>query len=192
MDVLILVGGFTVFCTAGHAGRLCARDLRRSSPRSGSICRSKRSCCKISDGMDELLAAGDPVLHPGRRHHGRRRHGRAPRQSRQGLRRLHPRRPGARQHPGLDHVRLHLGLFGRRHRLDRLGDDPADDQERLSAPVRGQCHDLRLAAAAADPALAQRRDLFARRRRHDLGRASVHGRRHTRAAARPVADDPVL
>ena len=48
-----------------------------------------------------------------------------------------------------------------------------------------------LAAAAADPALAQRGDLFARGRRHDLGRASVHGRRHPGPAARPVADDPV-
>ena len=32
------------------------------------------------------------------------------------------------------------GLVGRRHRLDRLGDDPADDQERLSAALRGQRH----------------------------------------------------
>ena len=49
-----------------------------------------------------------------------------------------------------------------------------------------------LAAAAADPALAQRGDLFARRRRHDLGGASVHRRHHPGPAARPVADDPVL
>ena len=55
------------------------------------------------------------------------------------------------------------------------GDDPADDQERLSAAVRGQCHDLRLAAAPAAAAVAQHDHLFARRRRHHLGRAPVHG-----------------
>ena len=125
-----------------------------------------------------------------RRDHGGRRHGRAAGQSRQGVRRLHPRRHGAGQHPRLDDVRLHLGLVGRRHRRGRLGDDPADDQERLSAAVRGQRHDLRLAAAAAAAALAQHDHLFARGRRHDLGRASVHGRRHPGPAARPLADRP--
>ena len=135
-----------------------------------------------------LSAAGDPVLHPGRRHHGRGRHGGAHHQPRQGVRRLHARRAGAGQHPGLDHVRRHLGLVGGRHRLDRLGDDPADDQERLSAAVRGQRHDLGLAAAAADPAVPQRGDLFARRRRHGVGGAPVHGRRDPGPAARAVAD----
>ena len=62
-------------------------------------------------------------------------------------------------------------------------------KERLSAAVRGQRDDRGLAAAAADPAIAQRGDLFARRRRHDLGRASVHRRHHPGPAARPVADD---
>ena len=190
MDVLILIGGFTVAVPARHAGRLCAgprRDPRGAVDRPAARSRHAEDLRRHG----RLLAAGHPVLHPGRRHHGRRRHGRAPRQPRQGVRRLHPRRPGAGQHPGLDHVRLHLRLVGRRHRLDRLGDDPADDQERLSAPVRRQRDDLGLAAAAADPALAQRGHLFARGRRHDLGRAPVHGRHHSRPAARAVADGPV-
>jgi hypothetical protein len=53
------------------------------------------------------------------------------------------------EHSRLDHVRVHFRLFGRGHRGGRLGDDPADDQERLSAPVRGERDDLRLAPAAA-------------------------------------------
>ena len=73
------------------------------------------------------------------------------------------------------------GLVGGRHRLDRLGDDPADDQERLSAAVCRQRDDLGFAAAAADPAFPQRGDLFAGRRRHSVGGAPVHGRRDTRA-----------
>ena len=161
---------------ARHAGRLRARPC--GDPR-GAVDRPSARGGHAQDlrRHGRLSAARDPVLHPVRRHHGRRRHGRAHRQSRQGVRRLHPRRAGAGQHPRIDHVRLHLGLVGRRHRLDRLGDDPADDQERLSAAVRRQRHDLGLAAAAADPALAQRGDLFARRRRHRVGRAPVHGRR---------------
>ena len=39
-------------------------------------------------------------------------------------------------------------------------------------------------------ALAQHDHLFDRRRRHDLGRAPVHGRHHSGAAARAVADHP--
>ena len=172
---------------ARHAGRLCARPCRhfrravdRPAARSGHAQDLRRH--------GRLRAARDPVLHPGGRHHGGRRHGRAPRQSCQGVRRLPARRAGAGQYPGLDLLRLHLGLVGRRHRLDRLGDDPADDQERLSAAVRRQRDDCRLAAAAADPALAQRGDLFACGRRHDLGRAPVHRRHHPGLAARAVAD----
>ena len=191
MDILILLGGFTVAVPARHAGRLRARPRRdprraldRPAARSrhaqdlrrhGRLSRCWRS--RSSSWPARIMAEGGMA----ERH----------RQPRQGVRRLHPRRPGAGQHPRLDHVRLHLGLVGRRHRLDRLGDDPADDQGRLSAPVRRQRHDLGLAAAAADPALAQRGDLFARRRRHDLGRAPVHGRRHPGPAARAVADGPV-
>ena len=106
----------------------------------------------------------------------------------QGVRRLHPRRAGAGQHPRQHALRLHLRLVGRRHGVDRLGDDPADGEGRLSARVRHQRHDLRLGAGADDPAVAQRRDLFARRRRHDLGRASVPRRHLPGPAVRPVPD----
>ena len=174
MDVLILVGSFAVLCLLGmpvaYALGLAAilAALWIDIPLEAVM-------LKVVRRHERLLAAGDPVLHPGRRDHGGRRHGRAPRQPRQGVRRLHPRRHGAGQHRRLDHVRLHLRLVGRRHRGGRLGDDPADDQERLSAPVRRQRHHLGLAAAAAAAALAQHDHLFARRRRHDLGRAPVHG-----------------
>ena len=60
----------------------------------------------------------------------------------------------------------------------------------LSARLRHQRHDLRLGAGAADPAVAQRGDLLARRRRHGLGRAPVPRRRVPRAAVRPVPDRP--
>ena len=59
---------------------------------------------------------------------------------------------------------------------------------RLSAAVRGQRDDLGLAAAAADPAVAQHGDLFAGRRRHRVGGAPVHRRRDPGPAARRVAD----
>ena len=143
---------------------------------------------KVSGGMSGFSLLAIPFFILCRRDHGGRRHGRAAGQSGQGLRRLHPRRHGAGQHRRLDDVRLHLRLVGRRYRGGRLGDDPADDQERLSAAVRGQRHHLGLAAAAAAAAVPQHDHLFARRRRHDLGRAPVHGRRHPGAAARPVAD----
>ena len=84
----------------------------------------------------------------------------------------------------------HLRLVGRRHGGGRIGDDPADDQERLPAAVRGERHHLGLAAAAARSALAQHDHLFDRGGRHDLDRPSVHGRHHSGAAARPVADHP--
>jgi len=50
---------------------------------------------------------------------------------------------------------LHFRLLRRRHRCSRLGHDPADDQERLSAAVRCECDDFRLVAAAARTTLAQ-------------------------------------
>ena len=187
MDILILVGSFTVLCLLGMPVAYALGPRRH--PRRAMDRHSARS--RHAQGLrrhERLLAAGHPVLHPGRRDHGGRRHGRAPRQSRQGLRRLHSRRDGAGQHRRLDHVRLHLRLLRRRYRGGRLGDDPADDQERLSAPVRRQRHHLGLAAAAAAAALAQHDHLLARRRRDDLGRASVHGRGDPGAAARPLAD----
>ena len=187
MDILILVGSFTVVCLLGMP---VAYALGLAAILGGAVDRpAARS--RDAQGLrrhERLLAAGDSVLHPRRRHHGGRRHGRAAGQSRQGVRRLHPRRHGAGQYRGLDDVRLHLGLLGRRYGGGRLGHDPADDQERLSALVRRQRHDLGIAAAAAAAALAQHDHLFARRRRHDLGRAAVHGRHRPGAAARAVAD----
>jgi len=47
---------------------------------------------------------------------------------------------------------LHLGLLGRRYRVDRLGDDPADDQAGLPARLRHQRDHLRLGAGPDDPA----------------------------------------
>ena len=189
MDVLILIGSFAVVCLLGmpvaYALGLAAilAALWIGMPLEAVM-------LKVSGGMSSFSLLAIPFFILCRRDHGGRRHGRAAGQPRQGLRRLHPRRHGARQHPRLDHVRLHLGLVGRRHRRGRLGDDPADDQERLSAPVRRQRHDFRLAAAAAAAALAQHDHLFDRRRRHRLGRAPVHGRRHSGAAARALADHP--
>jgi hypothetical protein len=46
----------------------------------------------------------------------------------------------------------HFRLGGRRHLGGRLGDDPADGEERLSAGVRHQCHDHGVGAGAADAA----------------------------------------
>ena len=54
---------------------------------------------------------------------------------RQCVRRLHPRRPRAGEHRCLEPVRLHFGLVGCRHLVDRLGDDPADGD----APVIRAC-----------------------------------------------------
>ena len=53
-------------------------------------------------------------------------------------------------------LRRHLRLVGRRHRVDRLGDDPADGQAGYPQRLRHQRDDLRLGAGAADPAVAQR------------------------------------
>ena len=91
------------------------------------------------------------------------------------------RRAVGGQHPRHDVYERHLRLGGRRHLGDRLGDDPADGEIRLSAGVRDQCDDHRLGAGAARAAEPQRRDLFAGDRRHDLDRQPVHGRRRCRA-----------
>ena len=147
---------------------------------------------KVSDGIRRLLAARDPVLHPRRRDHGRGRHGGAAGQPGQGLRRRHPRRPGARQHPRLD-------IFG-----CISGSSVADTASIGSVMIPQMIKHgyprvfainvtiSRLGAAAADPAVAQRGDLFACGRRHDLGRAPVHRRRHSGAAVRACADRAVL
>ena len=85
----------------------------------------------------------------------------------------------------------HLRLGGGRHLRDRLGDDPADGEERISARVRDQRDDHRLGAGTAGAAEPQRGDLFARHRRHHLDHQPVHGRRRARPAARPLAGHSV-
>jgi hypothetical protein len=97
---------------------------------------------------------------------------RAPGRLRLALRRLHPRRPVAGEHPGLDLLRRHLRFVGGRHRLDRLGDDPADGKQGLSARLRRRRDGQRFGAGDPDPAQPQRGDLFARRRRHGVDRAA--------------------
>jgi hypothetical protein len=59
------------------------------------------------------------------------------------------------------------------------------------APVRRQRDLRRLVAAAADPALAQRGHLLAGRRRLHLGRRPVSRRRHPRRPGGAVPDGPV-
>ena len=172
---------------ARRAGRLRARAWRRSIAAMWVDIPLEAVMLKISDGTDDFALLAIPFFVLAGAHHGRGRHGGAPDQPRQGVRRLHPRRPRAGEHPRQHAVRLHLGLVGRRHRVDRLGDDPADGQGRLSARVRHQRHDLRLGAGAADPAVAQRGDLLARRRRHDLGRAPVPRRHLSRACCSACA-----
>ena len=187
MDVLVLLGSFTLLCALGVpvAYALGLAALRRRAV--------VRHPARGGDAEDlrrdrRFRAARHPVLRAGRRDHGRRRHGGAPDQPGQGVRRLHPRRPRAGEHPRQHAVRLHLGLVGRRHRVDRLGDDPADGQGRLSADLRHQRDDLRLGAGAADPAFAQRGDLLARGRRHRFGGAPLSRRHLPRAALRAVPD----
>ena len=95
---------------------------------------------QIASGRQQVLAAGDPLLRAGRRHHGGRRHGASADRLRRRVRRLHPRRPVAGQHPGLDLLRRDLGLVRGRHGVDRLGDDSADGEEGLSARLRHRGH----------------------------------------------------
>ena len=104
---------------------------RRSSPRCGSTCRSKRSCSRSPTGMDDFALLTIPffVLAGAIMSEG----GVARRLVdlakvfvgfiRGGLALVNVLASTL--------LRLPLGLVGRRHRLDRLGDDPADGEERL-------------------------------------------------------------
>ena len=181
MDILVLLGSFASSVRARRAGGVCARAVRS---RRGDVGRHPARSRHAQDlgRHRRLRAAGDSVLRAGGRHHGRRRHGDAPGQPRESVCRVHSRWPGAGQHPRQHALRLHLGVVGRRHGVDRLGDDSADGQGGLPARVRHQRHDLRIGAGAADPAVAQRRHLLAGSGRDDLSRASVSCRHLSRAA----------
>ena len=177
MDALVLLGGFSVLCALGvpvaYALGLAAliAALWIDIPLEAVM-------LKISDGTDDFALLAIPFFVLAGAHHGRGRHGargwstspRCSSASSAAAWRWSTSSPSTL-------LRLHLGLVGRRHRLDRLGDDPADGEAGLPARLRHQRHHLRLGAGAADSALAQRGDLLARRRRHDLGRAPVPRRR---------------
>ena len=139
------------------------------------------------------IDADDPVLRAGRRDHGRGRHGAAAGGFRRRHRRLHPysRRPVAGQYSrDHDHER-HLRLVGGRHLRDRLGDDPADGREGLSARVCHQRHHQRLAAGHRRAAQPQRGDLLAGDRRRRLHHQPVSGRGISGPAAGLFADAAV-
>ena len=190
IDIVILLGAFLVLCMIGMPVAYTLgprRDPRRALDR-----RPARG--GDDPGLErrqQLLAAGDPVLRPRRRDHGRGRHGGAPGQPGAHLRRRGARRPGARQRHRLDLLQRRLRIVGRRHGVDRLGADPADGQAGLPEGLRHQRDDLRLGPGGADPAVAQRGALFARRRRHDLGGVAVPRRRAAGPAVRRLRHGPV-
>ena len=142
MDIFVLLGTLFVCFVIGvpiaYSLALAAhrrRVLDRHPARSGDAEDLRRR----QQGRD----ADHPVLRARRRHHGGGRHGAPPGRLRRRAGRLHPRarRPLGRQRAG-DHVpERHLRLGGRRHLGDRLGDDPADGEGRLSARVRHQRDD---------------------------------------------------
>ena len=70
----------------------------------------------------------------------------------------------------------HFRLGGRRHIRDRISDDPANGEERISARVRDQRDDHRLGAGPAGAAEPQRGDLLARDRRHHLDHSACSWR----------------
>ena len=187
MDILILLGGFAVLCAIGmpvayalgFAAILAA--LYVEIPLEAVM-------LKISDGTDDfaLLAIPFFVLAGAIMAEG----GMAMRliNLAKVFVGVHPRRARAREHPREHAVRLHFGLVGGRHCVDRLSDDSADGEARVSEGVRHQRHHLRLGPGADDPAIAQRGDLLACRGRHDLGRALVPGGRVPRPAVRALPD----
>ena len=183
MDILILLG--TLFFCFAHrrADRLCAR---RSAALAGAFwigipleAVMLQDLERGQQGRD----ADDPVLRARRRDHGGRRHGAPPGGLRQCAGRVHarPRRAVGGQRARDDVSERHFRLGGGRHLGDRVGDDPADGEDRLSARLRHQRDDQRLGAGTAGAAEPQRGDLFARHRRHDLDHQPVHGRRRARA-----------
>ena len=189
MDLFILLG--TLFLCFGIGmpisyalgfGALVGALVDRHSAGSGDAENLRRR----EQGGD----ADDSVLRAGRRHHGRRRHGAAAGGFANVIVGV------VRVRGGLSAVNIlattflqrHLRLVGRRHLGDRLGDDPADGEGRLSARLRHQRHHQRLGAGDPGAAEPQRGDLFAGDRRHHFDHQPVHGRRGAGAAARLSLD----
>ncbi len=105
---------------------IAAVIVDRHSARSGDAANLQRG----QQGRD----ADHPLLRAGRRHHGGRRHGAAHGRLRRRAGRLHPRarRPFGRQCAGDDAAERNIRLVGRRRLGDRLGDDSANGEERIS------------------------------------------------------------
>ena len=151
MDILILLGSFAVLCAIGmpvayalgFAAILAA--LWVDIPLEAVM-------LKISDGTDDfaLLAIPFFVLAGAIMAEG----GMAMRLINLAKVFVSFIRTGAGEHPCEHALRLHLRLVGRRHRVDRLGDDSADGEARVSEGLRDQRHHLRLGPGADDPAVA--------------------------------------
>ena len=153
MDILVLLGGFTVLCALGVPVAY-ALGLAALIAAFWVDIPLEAVMIKISDGTDDFVLLAIPffVLAGGIMAEG----GMAARLVmlakvfvgfiRGGMARG--------QRPGEHAVRLHLGLVGRRYLGDRHGDDSADGEAGLFARVRDQCDHLRLGAGAADPAVA--------------------------------------
>ena len=171
MDTLVLLGSFALSVLLHGHNRSRIRSALSAiwSPRCGWAYRSKPSIAEgSSDGMDDFRAAGDPVLHPGRRDHGRRRHGRAHHQPR-------ARYSSASIRGGL----AHWSIFLPQHACfgcisgSSVADTASIGSVMIPQMIKSgyprlfavQRDDLRVAAAAAHPAIAQHGDLFARRGR---------------------------
>jgi hypothetical protein len=135
-----------------------------------------------------VRADGHSVLHLCRRTDGARRYSAAAGGAGRGHGRAHARRPWPGQHHGFGAVWRHLRLGRRRRDRDRRADDPADEGEGLQRRVRCQRHRDVLDHRADAAAVAQHDHLFDLGRRPALDRGSVHGRNHSRASARGLAD----
>ena len=160
-----------------HAGRLRARARGRAC---GALDRhlARGGDASRSPTAPTTSRCSRSLLHPRRRHHGGGRDfvervG----EPRQGLRRLHPRRPR------LVNIlaSAFFGCISGSSVADTasIGTVMVPQMEKNGYPRLFAVSVTRgLAQPLPDPALPQRRNLFARRRRHDLDRRSVPRRRH--------------
>src|SRR5215831_2119497 len=164
-----------------RARRTRRRLLDRYSARGGNAPGVER--------RQQIRDADDPVLCAGRCNHGRRRHGPPAGGVRQcaGRTGADPWRAVGRQRPRHDILERNFRLGCGRHFGDRVGYDPADGKDRLSARLRHECHDQRVRSGAACPTEPQCRHLFARHRRRDFNHQPVHGRGDARPVARRFA-----